>query len=109
MPSRYRHDYAAFDREVLCADWMVAEMAARAEKVLARAVETAPVDVDGKHPGLYKASMKTESGIKTSANGHKRAYGRVSNDAPYAVFVEFGGKATPRHRTLGNALDAAKE
>jgi hypothetical protein len=32
----------------------------------------------------------------------------VSNDdMPTALFVEFGTKNNPRHRTLGNALDAA--
>jgi hypothetical protein len=103
--TRYSHDYGAFDVAVLCAPWMVAEMKRRAELVAAAAVASAPVDEDGPHPGRYKGAFSVESGVRTGKT--TRAYGRVTNDAPEARFVEFGTRNNPRHRTLGKALDAA--
>lgn len=94
--------------DMLRSDFMVAEMRKRAEKVRAQAEATAPVDTGGPHPGRYKGSFAVESGIR-SQDGDRRAYGRVTNDAPEAFFVEFGTKNNPRHRTLGKALDAAKD
>jgi hypothetical protein len=101
----YRHDYAAFDEHVLCAPFMVAEMLRRAELVKARAEATAPYDAtstDGTH---YRDSFSVSAGVRVEKT--RRAYGRVSNDDAAALFVEFGTEHNPRHRTLGNALDAA--
>lgn len=103
MASRYKHNYKAFDLEVLCAGFMVEEMRSRAERVKDAAEATAP---DATPLGVgYKYQFSVSSGIQT----HKttRAFGRVTNDSPHAIFVEFGGKETPAHRTLGRALDAA--
>jgi hypothetical protein len=101
----YHHDYAAFDEHVLCAPWMVEEMARRAAKVLARAEMTAPFDPDSKDGTHYRDAFAMTAGIRVAKT--RRAFGRVSNDDAAAVFVEFGTKNNPRHRTLGNALDAA--
>lgn len=106
MTSTYHHDYAAFDRLVLCADFMVAEMLARGEKVLARAELTAPFDIQDEDGTHYRDCFVLTGGIREGKT--RRAYARVSNtDMPTALFVEFGTANNPKHRTLGNALDGA--
>ena len=98
----YHHDYEAFGRNVLKADWMAAEMYERALRVKARAELTAPYDPDDPDGQHYRDAFTASAGLRDD-----RAYGRVSNDDKAALFVEFGTKNNPRHRTLGNALDAA--
>lgn len=106
MASTYHHDYAAFDRLVLCAPFMVAEMLKRAERVKLRAEITAPYDAEDPDLVHYRDHFEVSAGIRVVKT--RRAYGRVSNtDMPTALFVEYGTKNNPRHRTLGNALDAA--
>lgn len=106
MSDDYQHDYEAFDVHVLAAPWMVAEMRRRAEKVKERAEATAPVGgEDDPHRGLYKASFEVDSGVRNEPT--RRAFGRVTNTAPYAIDVEYGSKHNRRYRTLGRALDAA--
>lgn len=103
MASVYHHDYAAFRANVLKADWMAAEMYERALRVKARAEATAPFDPNDPDLVHYRDNFDATAGLRED-----RAYGRVSNsDMPTALFVEFGTKNNPRHRTLGNALDAA--
>lgn len=105
MGSTYHHDYSAFGVHVLRSPWMLAEMGRRAEKVKARAEATAPYDPDDPDGTHYKDSFDAEALIEGD-----RARGRVRNtDLPTAIFVEFGANHTPRYRTLGNALDAAKD
>lgn len=87
--------------EMLKSPEMQAAMLRKAVKVRDRAAEIAPVDT-----GAYKASLEASSGIE--ADG-KRAYGRVTANVPYAFQVEYGTHDTPRHRTLGRALDAVKD
>jgi hypothetical protein len=88
---------------VLKAPFMVAEMLKRAERVKARAEAHRPFDPDDPDLVHYRDHFYAEAGLRTD-----RAYGRVTNtDMPTALFVEFGTKNNPRHRTLGNALDAA--
>lgn len=101
-------NYAAFGRQVLASEAMVAEMAKRAEKIKAAAEADAPVLEDGPHPGRYKAAFAVSSGVKESKKGRRRAFGRVTNDAPEARWVEYGTTHNPRHRTLGRALDAGR-
>ena len=102
----YHHDYAAFGRLVLCADWMVAEMLVRGEKVLARAEATAPYDIQDEDGVHYRDCFVLTGGIREDET--RRAYARVSNtDMPTALFVEFGTVNNPRLRILGNALDGA--
>jgi hypothetical protein len=118
MTSRYSHDYEAFERLVLNAPFMEVEMRRRAELVKAHAEAHAPYDADDSDGQHYRDAFEVSSGRHGGAK-KDRAYGRVTNDDPAAVFVEYGrpagvdknGKPYPaqaRHRTLGNALDAAK-
>lgn len=101
MPDGYQHDYKAFGDHVLRAEWMVAEMASRAEKVKAAAEAIAP-DAPPIGEG-YKQSFHVKSGIRKGKKT-SRAYAEVYNDDDAAFFVEFGTKNNPRHRTLGRAL-----
>ena len=111
--SRYRHNYKAFDLEVLCAGFMVEEMRKRAErgKVVAEAIapDATPFGVG------YKYSFEASSGIVTRKT--TRAFGRLTSTDPDALVIEYGSRegidskgrkhgATPAHRTLGRALDA---
>lgn len=74
----------------------------QAEKVKAAAEAIAP-DAPPLGEG-YKYEFSIETGIKDD----KRAVATVKNTSPHAIYVEFGGKNTPRHRTLGKALGVAK-
>jgi hypothetical protein len=108
---KYKASYTGIG-EMLCAPWMEADMKRRAENVKTYAEATAPVGRDrrptknGKPKPIYKDSFKVSSGIKTSKKGTKRAYGRVTNDSPQAIMVEYGNENTPRHATLRKALEA---
>lgn len=101
MAAGYRADYSGIG-DMLTAPFMVAEMRRRAEKVKARAEALAPVD-----DGEYKRSFDVSAGVREGR--HRRAYGRVTNTAPHAFYVEFGTTDTPRFRVLGRALDAATD
>jgi hypothetical protein len=119
MAARYRHDYENFDRVVLCAPFMIAEMHRRAErgKVFAEAhAPYDPKDDDGEH---YRDDFEVSSGVAESLDGTLRAYGRLSNTNSIAALVEFGrpagvdknGRKYPaqeRHRILGASLEAMK-
>ena len=106
MGIRYNHYYEAFGRIVLC-EMMLPEVLKRAERVKARAEATAPYDAKSKDGTHYRDSFKAEAFIGPTGRGGIRAIGRVSNSDDAALFVEYGTKNNPRHRTLGNALDAA--
>lgn len=99
----FKPDYRGIG-ELLKSPEMEAEMLRRAKKVLDVCVATAPVDLKSPHVGRYKASFHASSGRRTD-----RAYGMVTNAAPEAILVEYGSKNNPRHRTMGKALDAAKD
>ena len=116
MAAKYHHDYEGFRAHVLKAPFMAAEMLKRAERVKAYAEAHAPYDprdADGQH---YRDAFSAEV-----VEDEERVRGRVKNtDMPMARFVEFGFEAGvdkngreypafPRHRTLGNALEAAKD
>lgn len=75
---------------------MEAMLGAKARAVKARAEATAPVNT-----GRYRDSFQVEF-AQTD-----RRVARVVNTVPYALYVEYGGSVTVRHRTLGAALDAA--
>ena len=104
--SAYNPSYKGIG-DLLTAEFMQAEMLRRAEKVKAEAQATAP-DAPPYGEG-YKYEFKVEGGIKESKKGTKRAVGRVTNDSEHAIWVEYGGQQTPAHRTLGRALNAAKD
>ena len=102
MASYYEHFYAAFGKECLQAGFMRSAMRARATAVMATAQSIAPVDT-----GEYVSSFEVSDGITTYGGPGARAYGRVTNTAPHALWVEMGGPRTPKYRTLGRALFAA--
>lgn len=105
--SRFNASYKGIG-EMLAAPWMVAEMERRAKQVKARAEQIAP-DAPPYGEG-YKYSFEVDSGVKESKKGTRRAFGRVRNTSPHAIYVEFQKvKGGPAHRPLGKALDAAKE
>jgi len=80
-------------------------MVSEAESLRAAAAATAP-----KRDRMLASAYKVEAvraTVKTRRNGSsRRAAGRVINDAPHAVPVEFGhftrdGRRVPGHHTLG--------
>jgi hypothetical protein len=102
----FRVDYKGIG-DMLTSPGMQADMHRRAEAVKAEAEATAPV-----YPGPDRrvgtsGRFAVSSGVRTGRS--RRAFGRVTNDAPEAFFVEYGTRNNPRHRTLGRALDAAKD
>jgi hypothetical protein len=107
MADGYQADYSGIG-DMLTASFMVAEMRRRAEKMKVFAEGIAPVDEDGPHPGRYKASFHVESGVQRRKT--RRAFGRLYNDSPEAIWVEFvPRKLGPPHRVLGRSLDAARD
>lgn len=92
--------------EMLNADFMVAEMAARAGKVRAFAEGIAPVYAgQGYDPtrGRYKASF-SDGAFPHGGIHHDRAEGWVENDAPEALYVEYGNRGNEPHHTMLRAL-----
>lgn len=115
MASKMSFSYEAIGSQILRADWMVAHMEARAQKIKEMAESRAPVyDGSGPDPtrGSYKASFRVES---TSRGGdrHNRAEATVVNDDPTAIFIEKGTRAhdgipaMPGRHILGSSLMAA--
>jgi len=100
---RYRADYSGIG-EMLRSPEMQKAMHLIAKKVEARAKAIAPVET-----GEYRNSFEVSSGVDVSADGERRAYGRVTNTSDHAFQVEYGGKSTPKYRVLGKALDAVNE
>jgi len=100
----YRPDHGGLG-ELLVSPDMESAMRQLAAKVLARAISTAP-DATPYGTG-YVSSFELDSGVR--AGSTPRAFGRVKNTSGHAAFVEYGGRNTPKHRTLGKALDAVNE
>lgn len=96
----FRASYAGIG-EMLRSPEMQAEMRRRAAKVKAAAEAAAPVET-----GDYKGSFHLSSGARGGIR-RDRAYGRVTNTAGHAIYVEYGTSAQPAHHTLRNALRAA--
>jgi hypothetical protein len=94
--------------EMLRSEFMEAEMLRRASKVLAVCEATAPYDPDPDGDVHYRDAFRVES---SRAGGvHKdRAEAKVVNDHPKSFQIEMGTGDTPKHRTMGKAIDAAKE
>lgn len=107
MTARFQGDYRGIG-DMLCSEGMQAAMRARAEKVAVAAEIDAPIGpASDPHAGRYKASFSVDSGIREGKT--RRAYGRVTNDSPEAIYVEYGNKNIDAHHTLGRALDAARD
>lgn len=109
MPATFtmnQAQYDAFDREVLIAPWMVAEMLRRAEAGARFAQSIAP-----RRSGNYARSIKPDVYIRRIPvlDGKVgRAVGRVTAHDPDAFQIEFGTKDTPAHRTIGKSLSAMR-
>lgn len=90
--------------EMLRSDFIKDEMDRRAKKVKAQAEATAPV-----HTGEYKDSFTSRVEVKPTGAGRSgkvpRAVGVVENTSAHANLVEF----VDGYRTLGKALDAARD
>lgn len=93
---------------MLRSDMMKAAMMTRGERVLARAIATAPVykGPDDKHRGRYKERFEL-SGTNRGGSRGKRAAAVIKNTDPAAFEIEFGTSEEPGHYTLRNALSAA--
>lgn len=104
MASYYEHNYDAFGQECLRAPFMRSAMRARAAAVMATAQSISEAFVD---TGEYISSFEVSDGITAYGGKGTRAYGRVTNTAPYALALEFGHGKAPRYRVLGRALFAA--
>lgn len=102
--SQFKASYKGIG-ELLVAPFIREEMARRGAKVLARAQATAP---DAEPLGVgYRNDFELEVGTKESKRGTRRALARVRNKSDHALWVEMGGRNTPKHRTLGRALGEA--
>lgn len=115
MPSKLSLDYESIGRNILRSEVMGLHMRDRALRILLAAHGRAPVyEGPGRdeHRGRYRSSFRIES---TSRGGvkHDRAEATVINDAPEAVFVEFGARAykgipaRPAQHILGSSMMAA--
>lgn len=104
--SRYRPDREGIGA-MLCSERMQALMGVAAHETKAIAEATAPVDETGDHPGRYKTAFKVETGVREGRKT-RRAYGRVKNDAPEALWVEIGSVHNEAHHTLAHALAATR-
>ena len=100
-------DYTAIGTLLRTAE-MEAEMVRRGEAVMANAIARAPV---GKppdpHAGRYKESFRLEHGLAGLPGATvlgDRAWCMVINDAPEALFVEYGHRGAEPHHTLLKAL-----
>lgn len=105
--SRFNASYRGIG-ELLRSTGIEAEMLRRAEKIKARFEETAPVDETGPHPGRLRDSAVVTSD-RLGGVHHDRAVAHVVVEAPEAFYAEFGNTNVSRHRTLGRALDAARD
>lgn len=103
--SKFKASYRGIG-ELLKSPEMQAHMLVRAEAAKAFAETEAPVFETGPHPGRYKAAFHVESGIQHHKT--ERAYAELSNDAPEALFVEFGTRNNAAHHTLTRSLDAMR-
>ncbi|MFY1686495.1 HK97 gp10 family phage protein [Plantactinospora sp. WMMB782] len=95
---RFKADRAGINNLVR-SDMLRRECERRAELVRWTAQQIAPV-----RTGRYRASMTVTSGTRT-----RGAYARVTANAPYSVYVEFGNRlGAPRQRVMLRALQAAR-
>lgn len=101
--------------ELLRGPEMVAHMLARVERAKVAAESEAPVGPPSDpHRGEYKDSFRAEAAPEKSAKG-ERAVGRLTNSAPHAVDVEYGGggraeaPAQGAHHTMTRSIDAMRD
>lgn len=109
MASKFRGNYSGIGEMIRSLE-MVRAMEHLAEEIKTEAKATAPVGDPkrDRHSGRYRASFSVSSGPN---GGYKknRAYGRVTNNAPEAFYVEYGtSKIPPRHILLNAAKKAVR-
>lgn len=104
MAARYKQSYAGIGR-LMTSGGMALTMRELIEPARVEAIATSPVDEYGPHPGRYKGAWHVTTGVKGKGR-KKRAYARLSNDSPEAVYVEFGTEHNDAHHTAARALDA---
>lgn len=97
--------------EMLRADFMQDAMRVVADEIKARAIALAPVgeEAHDDHAGRYKSSFHTRSHISYTAPGRYgggRAEAVVYNNAPEALYVEYGHFGREPYRVLGRAAFA---
>ena len=103
----FKPNYAGIG-EMLRSEFMEAEMRRRAELVKGVCEATAPYDPDPDGDVHYRDAFRVDSA--RDGGVHKdRAEARVVNDHPKSFQIEMGTGETPKHRTMGKAIDAAKE
>jgi hypothetical protein len=94
--------------ELLRTPDMEADMVRRMEAVMAQAIAQAPVGGgDDPHRGRYKESFRLHHGLSGMPGARvlsDRAWATVENDAPEALFIEYGNKNIQRYHTLLIAL-----
>lgn len=105
--STFNASYAGIGEMLRSAEMQAAMHRIVAEKMLPFAQSIAPFDADDPDGQHYRDAFEVSSGVRHGKTS--RAYGRLTNTDKAAVFVEFGTKNNPRHRTLGRALDALRE
>jgi hypothetical protein len=115
MPSSMSFSYENIGSQILRADWMVAEMEKRANRIKEAAESRAPV-YDGPdrdpHRGRYKESFSVEA-TPRGGDRHDRAEAKVINDSPEAIWVEAGARAyggipaRPGQHIMAQAMMAA--
>jgi hypothetical protein len=93
--------------ELLKSPEMVAEMVAAAERAKAFAEAIAPRET-GEYASRFSVAATRDGGSK-----HDRAAAYLINDDPASLSIEYGtgepnGSRTPKHRTLGRAIDAMR-
>lgn len=101
-------DYTAIG-ELLRTPEMEAEMVRRGAAIMTAAIETAPVAKEGTHRGRYKESFRLDhgrAGLPGATTLGDRAWCMVINDAPEALYVEFGHRGREPYRTLLKAMIA---
>ena len=101
MAVTYRPDHAGIG-EMLRADFMEGTMVVYAEGIKAFAEAISPVDETGPHPGRYKASFHIRHHNRGGAT-NDRAEAIVYNDAPEALYVEYGHHGREPYRVLARA------
>lgn len=127
MPAVFRENRAGIE-EMLRQPWIVAELRRRAEEGKRRAEEIAPVRTgryktghvvlaEHNDPGGHRRAeqganfQRFEDGggfhvevFEPGADG--RPWARLSNDTPYAYFLEHGTRYMAKQRILGRAIDS---
>jgi hypothetical protein len=99
-------DYQAIG-ELLRTPEMEAEMVRRGKAIMAHAIAHAPVAKEGRTRGRYKASFHLEhgrAGLPGATVLGDRAWAEVINDAPEALYVEYGRAGAEPYHVLLRAL-----